>query len=107
MKALLTAALCLCALAAFSDCVTVQVGEFSFSLESVKKLKDLLGNPGSRNPALRSAISVPVCANPALPKEFLQLCAAPNADQMFATLRPIARSPDICEICAFAACAGC
>ncbi|XP_006123698.1 guanylin [Pelodiscus sinensis] len=107
MKTLLTAALCLCTLAAFSDCVTVQVGKFSFPLESVKKLKGLLDSPVAKNPQLRSASFTPPCDNPDLPTEFQSLCAAPNADMIFQDLKPIARSPELCEICAFAACAGC
>ncbi|KAM7139067.1 guanylin [Macrochelys suwanniensis] len=107
MKALLTAVLCLCTLAAFSDCVTVQVRKFSFSLESVKKLKDFMDSTVTRNPQLPSARSVSLCANPDLPKEFESLCATQDADQIFEDLKPIARSPELCEICAFAACAGC
>ncbi|XP_053865342.1 guanylin [Malaclemys terrapin pileata] len=107
MKAFLTAVLCLCTLAAFSDCVTVQVGEFSFPLESVKKLKDLLDSSVTRNPHVLSIRSASLCANPDIPKEFLKLCATPDADQIFEDLKPIARSPELCEICAFAACAGC
>ncbi|XP_038233078.1 guanylin-like [Dermochelys coriacea] len=107
MKALLTAVLCLCTLAAFSDCVTVQMGKFSFSLESVKKLKNLMDSSETRNSQLLSARPAPLCANPDLPKEFLSLCATPDAHQIFEDIKPIARSPDLCEICAFAACAGC
>ncbi|KAH1164864.1 guanylin-like [Mauremys mutica] len=102
MKALPAAVLCLCTLAAFSDCVTVQVGKFSFPLESVKKLKDFMDNP-----LQLSVRSAPLCANSDIPKEFLDLCATPDADQIFEELKPIARSPELCEICAFAACAGC
>ncbi|XP_039364573.1 guanylin [Mauremys reevesii] len=102
MKALAAAVLCLCTLAAFSDCVTVQVGKFSFPLESVKKLKDFMDNSHPLN--VRSA---PLCANSDIPKEFLDLCATPDADQILDELKPIARSPELCEICAFAACAGC
>ncbi|XP_030393633.1 guanylin [Gopherus evgoodei] len=107
MKALLAAVLCLCTLAAFSDCVTVQVGKFSFPLESVKKLKDFMDNSVTGNPYLLNVRSASLCAISDIPKEFLDLCATPDADQIFEELKPIARSPELCEICAFAACAGC
>ncbi|CAM4574865.1 guanylin [Lepidochelys kempii] len=107
MNTLLSAVLCLCTLAAFSDCVTVQVGKFSFSLESVKKLKDLMDSSVTRNPQLLSARSTFLCASPDLPMEFLSLCDTTDADQIFQDLQPIASSPELCEICAFAACAGC
>ncbi|KAM9115741.1 guanylin [Pangshura tecta] len=107
MKALPAAVLCLCTLAAFSDCVTVQVGKFSFPLESVKKLKNFVDDSVNGNPLPLSVRSTSLCANPDIQKEFLDLCATPDADQIFEELKPIARSPELCEICAYAACAGC
>ncbi|XP_029802228.1 guanylin isoform X2 [Suricata suricatta] len=90
--------------------VTVQDGEFSFPLESVKKLKDLqeLQEPGIRNHRKSGGPVVPkVCSHQKFPEELKPLCKEPNAPEILQRLEAIAEDPESCEICAFAACAGC
>ncbi|XP_048374873.1 guanylin [Sphaerodactylus townsendi] len=103
MNAFLTVSLCLCALAALSDAVTVKVGDFSFPLESVKKLKDLLNAHHARSP--RHVVTV--CDDPDLPTEFQLICASPNSEALLKQLEAIARNSEVCEICANVACSGC
>ncbi|XP_015273319.1 PREDICTED: guanylin-like [Gekko japonicus] len=103
MNVFLTVSLCLCALAVVSDGVTVKVGDYSFPLESVKKLKDF----SSALPAQRSRSAVSVCDNPKLPEEFQVICTRPKARPLMARLEAIARDSEVCEICANIACSGC
>ncbi|XP_003415582.1 guanylin [Loxodonta africana] len=114
MNAFLLSALCLLgAWAALADGVTVQDGDFSFPLESVKKLKDLqelqkprIGN--HRKARLAAGPEVPIlCSNPEFPEELQPICKEPNAQEILQRLEAIAQDPSICEICAYAACAGC
>uniref|UniRef100_A0A8C4YLK5 Guanylate cyclase activator 2B n=1 Tax=Gopherus evgoodei TaxID=1825980 RepID=A0A8C4YLK5_9SAUR len=63
-----------------------QVGKFSFPLESVKKLKDFMDNSVTGNPYLLNVRSASLCAISDIPKEFLDLCATPDADQIFEEL---------------------
>uniref|UniRef100_A0A673TQS0 Guanylin n=1 Tax=Suricata suricatta TaxID=37032 RepID=A0A673TQS0_SURSU len=87
-----------------------QDGEFSFPLESVKKLKDLqeLQEPGIRNHRKSGGPVVPkVCSHQKFPEELKPLCKEPNAPEILQRLEAIAEDPESCEICAFAACAGC
>ncbi|XP_042335812.1 guanylin [Sceloporus undulatus] len=106
MNAYLAVALGLFALVAFSDGVTVKVGDFSFPLESVKQLK-YLQDAAPKSPRLRFNKSLYVCANPQLPAEFKPLCASPKANSLVRQLDGIAREVQICEICANVACSGC
>ncbi|XP_044527360.1 guanylin [Gracilinanus agilis] len=105
MNILLLSALCLCGLITLAGSVTVQDGDFSYPLESVKKLKDLQQS-GMRS---RSAqhYGVHLCAHPDLPKDLKPICDRPDAAQAFQRLGAIAEDSHTCEICAFAACAGC
>ncbi|MCJ8741604.1 hypothetical protein PDJAM_G00072520 [Pangasius djambal] len=92
-----------------SDAVIVHEGEFSFSLESVKKVWDILANEESTkqtNP-LSVFSAVTVCENPLLPEEFQPLCQSKNAQIHFSRLALLSGKKDVCEICAFAACTGC
>lgn len=68
--------------------IFIQEGEFSFSLESVKKLWDILANGESTKPTNRLSVfsSVKVCENPLLPKEFQPLCQSKNAQVHFSRL---------------------
>ncbi|XP_071388114.1 guanylin-like [Centroberyx affinis] len=108
MKTMLpTIALLILALGLASEAVQVQEGEFSFSLEAVRKLQELTASSsatGKQNPRLRTS-SVSVCADPALPEEFLPLCQQKGASLSLSRLAFVPM--DVCEICAFAACTGC
>ncbi|XP_007526170.1 guanylin [Erinaceus europaeus] len=111
MNTFLLCSLCLLgAWASLADGVTVQDGEFSFPLESVKKLKELQEPqvPGMWNRKKFAGTLVPaLCKNPQFPKELLSLCKETNAPEILKRLATIAEDPSTCEICAFAACAGC
>ncbi|XP_074831825.1 guanylin-like [Carettochelys insculpta] len=89
-----------------SQPVYVKEGEFSFPLEAVKKLKELLD--ADAKPLLMARTSLtPVCANPELPEVFQPVCQRENAHGIFSRLNIAVQDLDICEICANAACAGC
>ncbi|XP_067423032.1 guanylin-like [Emydura macquarii macquarii] len=91
-----------------SQPVYVQDGEFSFTLESVKKLKELLDVDARTSPYMRARPRVaPVCANAELPEEFQPVCQREDAPLIFNRLNLAVQDMDICEICANAACAGC
>lgn len=68
--------------------VFIQEGEFSFSLESVKKLWEILANgEAAKKTNLLSAFSaVSVCRNPLLPEEFQPLCQSENVQVHFSRL---------------------
>ncbi|XP_044625271.1 guanylin isoform X1 [Equus asinus] len=91
-------------------CAWPQDGEFSFSLESVKKLKDLreLQAPSTRNRREVDGSLAPIlCRYPKFPEELKPICKERNAREILQRLETIAQDPRMCEICAFAACAGC
>ncbi|KAM9241738.1 guanylin [Dugong dugon] len=90
-----------------------QDGDFSFPLESVKKLKDLqglhdagIGKDRKARLARRSVVPI-LCSYPGFPKELEPVCNEPNAQEILQRLEAIAQEPSTCEICAYAACAGC
>ncbi|CAN9511957.1 unnamed protein product [Ophioblennius macclurei] len=103
--AIATVALLFLALSCTSDAVQVHENGFSFSLEGVKRLQELTGNYYSAGQQRFRASTISLCADPMLPQEFLPLCKEKGASESLARLAlvPI----DVCEICAFAACAGC
>nr|XP_048290533.1 guanylin [Myodes glareolus] len=115
MKACLLSLLCLLgALAVLVEGVTVQDGDLSFPLESVKQLKDLKEEPKPRlvsHKRLAARAPQPVtpslCSHPAFPEALKPLCTKPNAEEILRRLRAIAQDPNTCEICAYAACTGC
>ncbi|XP_004614261.1 guanylin [Sorex araneus] len=111
MNSFLLSALCLLGVcAALAGGVTVQDGEFSFPLESVKKLKGLqaVQEPSTWDHKKLDSLVVPrLCANPKFPEELQAVCKEPDAEQILHRLVAIAEEPSTCEICAFAACAGC
>ncbi|XP_004678922.1 PREDICTED: guanylin [Condylura cristata] len=111
MNAFLLSTLCLLgAWAALAGGVTVQDGKFSFPLESVKKLKDFQKPQVSsiENPRTLGRPLVPsLCRDPNFPKELKPVCKEPNAQEILQRLEAIAEDPSSCEICAYAACAGC
>ncbi|XP_060792947.1 guanylin-like [Neoarius graeffei] len=97
------------ALGLISDAVIVHEGNFSFSLESVKKLWDILakGESAKQTDLLSAFSAVTLCENPLLPEEFQPLCQSSNAQVHFFRLAHLSRNEDVCEICSFAACTGC
>ncbi|TEA37034.1 hypothetical protein DBR06_SOUSAS210190 [Sousa chinensis] len=109
MNTFLLSALCLLgAWAALAGGVTVKDGEFSFSLESVKKLKDLQQLQEPRRSRNTGGSLVPIlCSSLRFPEELKPLCKEPNAQEILERLEAIYEDPSTCEICAYAACAGC
>ncbi|KAM5246948.1 guanylin [Ctenodactylus gundi] len=108
MNTFLLSVLCLLgACAVTAGAVTVQDGDFSFPLESVKKLKDLRELPEPKIKSRRKTVFPPVCSYPGFPEELRPACTEPNAVEILQRLEAIAQDPYTCEICAYAACAGC
>ncbi|XP_048375430.1 guanylin-like [Sphaerodactylus townsendi] len=91
--------------------VQVKDGEFSFPLESVMKMKELLGKdarPGffkARSQSLDTFSQL--CLNPELPKELRPVCARKDAPEIFRRLELAVHDADLCELCVNAACSGC
>ncbi|XP_026354142.1 guanylin [Ursus arctos] len=111
MNTILLSALCfLGTWAVLAGGVTVQDGRFSFPLDSVKKLKDLreLQEPSIWKGRKSAGPAAPrVCSHLKFPAELKPLCKETNAQDILHRLEAIAEDPSACEICAFAACAGC
>ncbi|XP_038191531.1 guanylin [Arvicola amphibius] len=115
MNTFLLSLLCLLgALAVLAEGVTVQDGDLSFPLESVKQLKDLQEEPkpqlvSHKRFAARLAqpVTPPLCRHPAFPEALKLVCKQPNAQEILRRLKAIAQDPNTCEICAYAACTGC
>ncbi|XP_066547181.1 guanylin [Amia ocellicauda] len=107
MKCVLATVFCLVALCVFSDAVQVKEGDFTFSLEAVKKLKEVMDASAVKNPRLAKTSLPASCSDPDLPAEFLPLCQSSRPGMSFYRLALLAEEPDVCEICAFAACTGC
>ncbi|XP_036599061.1 guanylin [Trichosurus vulpecula] len=105
MNILLLSALCLCGLATLVGSVTVQDGDFFYPLESVKKLKDLQESGMKTQKA--QGYGVYLCDHPDFPKDLESMCTRSDAAQAFQRIGAIAVDSHTCEICAFAACAGC
>ncbi|TRY85450.1 hypothetical protein DNTS_030554 [Danionella cerebrum] len=105
MKTIISVACLIMGLCMISEAVQVKDGDFSFSLESVKILQQLIEQPKTQNPRLAKTSYYSVCANPSLPQEFVPLCMQKGATMSFARIASI--PVDVCEICAFAACTGC
>ncbi|KAG7319057.1 hypothetical protein KOW79_017531 [Hemibagrus wyckioides] len=80
---------------------------FSFTLEAVKILKQLMGALENEYPNLTASTPVPLCVNSDLPEEFLEVCQQDDHDRIFANLVQIITPLDPCEICVNAACTGC
>ncbi|XP_061112517.1 guanylin-like [Conger conger] len=109
MKTTLSITLLALAASLLCDAVQVKEGEFTFSLESVKKLKDLMDKDleGKQSPRLAKASTATVCSDPALLPEFLPVCRSDRAGLSLSRLAFIGLNYDECEICMFAACTGC
>ncbi|NXW44218.1 GUC2A protein, partial [Nyctiprogne leucopyga] len=85
-----------------------QDGDLKFSLESVKKLKELMDENRHINPRmLVSKASYSPCDEKYLPEEFQDVCKREDASMIFERLNLAVQDGDLCEICANAACAGC
>ncbi|KAJ8370972.1 hypothetical protein SKAU_G00110000 [Synaphobranchus kaupii] len=109
MKTTLSITLLLLAVSQLSDAVQVKEREFTFSLESVRKLKDLMDSDlvGKESPRLAQTSTAIVCRDPGLPEEFLPVCQSKGAGMSLSRLAFIGSHHDECEICMFAACTGC
>ncbi|XP_003212380.1 guanylin-like [Meleagris gallopavo] len=91
-----------------SQAVYVQDGNLTFSLESVKKLKELMDENRVINPrVVVSKAGYSPCQDKDLPEEFQPVCKREDAPMIFERLYLIAGKADLCEICANAACSGC
>ncbi|XP_009643380.1 guanylate cyclase activator 2B-like [Egretta garzetta] len=91
-----------------SQAVYIQDGDLKFSLESVKKLKELMDENRHFNPHVAvSMASYSPCDEKDLPEEFQHACKREDASMIFERLCLAVREEDLCEICANAACAGC
>lgn len=91
-----------------SQGVYVQDGDLKFSLESVKKLKELMDENRSINPRMVvSKTTYSPCNEKDLPEEFQAVCEREDAPMIFERLSMAVREADLCEICANAACSGC
>uniref|UniRef100_A0A8B9N5T0 Guanylate cyclase activator 2B n=1 Tax=Accipiter nisus TaxID=211598 RepID=A0A8B9N5T0_9AVES len=91
-----------------SQAVYVQDGDLKFSLESVKKLKELMDENTHINPRMVvSLASYSPCDEKDLPEEFQPVCKREDASMIFERLSLAVQKDDLCEICANAACAGC
>ncbi|XP_032057556.1 guanylin-like, partial [Aythya fuligula] len=83
-------------------------GDLKFSLESVKKLKELMDENRSINPRMVvSKTTYSPCNEKDLPEEFQAVCKREDAPMIFERLSMAVRDADLCEICANAACSGC
>ncbi|XP_077167687.1 guanylin-like isoform X2 [Paroedura picta] len=91
--------------------VHVQDGNSAFPLESVKKMKEILGKEAKAGPAsVRSQSPVTflrLCLNPELPKDLRPVCDREDAPAVFRRLELAVEDPDLCELCVNAACTGC
>lgn len=102
MKSLFVAVCLACLLLALtSQAVYVQDGDYKIPLETMKQLKELLSS------GYRKSSIITVCSHPALPKELISICKSEDAVGVFRRLMAAVSDPDLCEICAQAACAGC
>ncbi|XP_031469218.1 guanylin-like [Phasianus colchicus] len=91
-----------------SQAVYVQDGNLKFSLESVKKLKELMDENKVINPRMVvSKAGYSPCQDKDLPEEFQAVCKREDAPAIFERLYLVAGDVDLCEICANAACSGC
>ncbi|XP_073457539.1 guanylin-like [Aquarana catesbeiana] len=81
----------------------IQVGKFTFLVESVLKLKDFLEEE-EKDPIVATSEA---CRDPRLPEEFIPVCEEADAPDIFMKLIEALNNFDECEICANPACPGC
>ncbi|XP_075184454.1 guanylin [Anomaloglossus baeobatrachus] len=104
--------LCLLALLHLSTEVIVKVGDFTFPVETVKKLKEAVdGRTAAGDRAQDDDVPVyeMICSSHIFP-ELRDLCDSQQTAVIAETLRELGRvadNMDVCEVCAFAACSGC
>ncbi|XP_059384793.1 guanylin-like [Carassius carassius] len=89
------------------QCVQVTDSGYSFSLEAVKTLKNLMETDTSSNPRQTYGDAASLCADPDLPGEIRVMCRKDDAEEVFQRLVKIISPIDPCEICANVACTGC
>lgn len=63
-----------------------QDGEFSFPLESVKKLKNLQEPRIRNNSQVEGPVDSTLCSHPKFPEELKPLCEKPNAQEILQRL---------------------
>ncbi|XP_053545821.1 guanylin-like isoform X2 [Bombina bombina] len=100
---LLTTILILLMWGSVTQAIKIQVGKFTYSLESVNNLKKLMeedGNDGAQ-------VAHKLCDDHRLPEEFYPVCQEVDAPEIFIKLVEAANNVDECEICANPACPGC
>ncbi|KAJ8257584.1 hypothetical protein GJAV_G00187350 [Gymnothorax javanicus] len=109
MKTALCLALLALTVSLHCNAVQVKEREFTFSLESVRQLKDLMESDlaGKESPRVAKTSTAIVCNDPGLPADFRSLCQSKGAGLSLARLAYIGNHYDECEICMFAACTGC
>ncbi|KAG8430164.1 hypothetical protein GDO86_018339 [Hymenochirus boettgeri] len=81
-------------------------GDFTFTLDDVKKLKELLDQENQVRSRGVSNVGR-ICEDPNVPAVFKPLCATSHAPEVIHRLEQIALESDVCEVCALAACSGC
>ncbi|XP_075046602.1 guanylin-like [Mixophyes fleayi] len=81
----------------------IQVGKFTYTLESVLRLKDVL----EREDMDLEVSAGKICHSSDLPEEFHPVCVEDDASDIFIKLVEAANNFDECEICAHPACPGC
>ncbi|XP_041425871.1 guanylate cyclase activator 2B-like [Xenopus laevis] len=86
-----------------SQGVKIQVGQFTFHVDSVLNLKKVMEKEG-KDP---TQVSQDLCHSSALPGEFNPVCEEANAPEIFNELVRAVKNFDECEICANPACPGC
>ncbi|XP_053308182.1 guanylin-like isoform X2 [Spea bombifrons] len=86
-----------------ADALKVQVGKFTYSLESVMKLKQLMDDD-REEPGVSPH---DLCSHHKLPEEFSPVCEEQDAPDIFVKLVEAAINLDECELCANPACPGC
>ncbi|XP_063799981.1 guanylate cyclase activator 2B-like [Pseudophryne corroboree] len=86
-----------------SPAIKIQVGKFTYLLESVRKLGDFM----SRYEKDEALDAGQMCHDPQLPEEFQPVCEEDDAHSILIELVETASRLDECEICANPACPGC
>ncbi|XP_041427761.1 guanylate cyclase activator 2B-like [Xenopus laevis] len=86
-----------------SQGVKIQVGKFTFHVDSVLELKKVMESDGKD----LTQSSQDLCHSSALPEEFNPICEEENPPEIFIELVRALENFDECDICANPACPGC